>query len=132
MIPAVQPVSNSAISSPPSDEIAALTLDNRAMICDCNRASEALFHYCRSELVNQHVSVLLPQLADPELIPDGQPSSRLRFLCHAGHQFHAVTQGGRRFASALFFNCLNGPGYGRVSLMVRPADGPSFDREKAN
>lgn len=104
------------------EDMAAMTLDERGMIRDCNRASENLFNYCRSEMVWRHVSMLLPQLAELELMQNGQPNPRLRFLCHTGRHFQAVTQSGGRFASKLFFNLLNGGPQGGLSLIVRPAE----------
>ena len=105
----------------PNEIMATMTLDERGMIRDCNRASEALFEYRRSELVWRHVSLLLPQLADLELMQNGQPNPRLRFLCHTGRHFQAVTQNGAHFASRIFLNFLNSSQQGGLSLIVRPA-----------
>lgn len=102
-------------------EMAALTLDDRGMVCDCNPASEALFKYRRSELIRRHVSMLLPQLAGLELVQNGEPNPRLRFLCRIGQSYQAVTQCGESFAGQLFFNVLDNIGCGRLSLIVRPA-----------
>lgn len=112
----------SAIGSSPGHDLAAISLDERGMIRDCNRASEALFNYRRSELVWRHVSLLLPQLAQLDLMQGGQPNPRLRFLCHAGHHFQGVTRSGERFASKLFLNLLNSSKNGGLSLIVRPAE----------
>ena len=86
------------------EDLATITLDERGMICDCSRASESLFKYRRSELVWRHVSMLLPGLETWELIQNGQPNSRLRFLCRTGLPFQAVPRTGERFHSNLFFN----------------------------
>lgn len=106
-------------------EMAVLTLDERGMIHDCNQDSETLFKYPRIELVRRHVSMLLPQLAELELMRDGQPNPRLRFLCRSGRHYQAVTKHGRHFASDLFFNRLDGAGQGGMSLIVRPVAAPS-------
>jgi PAS domain S-box-containing protein len=103
-------------------DVAALTLDDRGMVCDCNRAGEALFRYSRSELVWRHVSMVLPQLAGLEMMANGEPNPRLRFLCRIGRQFQAVTHDGRRFASELFLSLLDSKGHGRLSLIVRPIE----------
>ena len=101
------------------DDVAALTLDDRGMVCDCNRAGAALFKYRRSELVWRHVSMLLPQLANMELMQNGQPNQHLRFLCRIGRSFQAVTQDGEHFSGQIFLNVLDQPGRGRLSLIVR-------------
>ncbi|MFA7270434.1 MAG: hypothetical protein WC073_13935 [Sterolibacterium sp.] len=101
--------------------MAALTLDDRGVIRDCNQASEALFKYRRNELAWRHVSALLPQLANLELMHNGQPDPRLRFLCHAGRHFQAVTQSGGHLASELFFNRLDSTECSGLKLIVRPA-----------
>ncbi len=103
------------------DDAAVLTLDDRGMIYDCNGACEALFKYHRSELVWRHISMLLPQFEELELMENGQPNSLLGYLCHIGLQFRGVTRDGRSFASELFLNCLDSAGHGRLSLIVRPA-----------
>lgn len=113
---------HSVVAAGAGEDMAAMTLDDRGMIRDCNRASETLFQYLRSELVWRHVSILLPQLAALELMQNGQPNPRLRFLCRTGRHYQAVTQTGRRFASELFLNRLNSTEHGGLSLIVRPAE----------
>lgn len=108
------------VSAGAEQDMAVLTLDDRGMVYSCNRAGEALFKYRLRELVCRHISILLPRLADLELMQNGQPNPRLRFLCHIGVQFRATTQNGGSFASELFFNCLDGKGNARSSLIVRP------------
>jgi len=102
--------------------LVSLTLDERGMVCDCNCAGESLFKYPRNELVLRHISMLLPQLAEVELIENGQLNPRLRFLCRIGRRFQAVTQDGERFASEIFLSLLNNTGHGRLSLIVRPVE----------
>jgi len=108
-------------------DVAALILNDRGMICDCNRDSEMLFKYRRSELVWRHVSMLLPQLAKVEMLENGQPNPHLRFLCRIGRYFESVACGGEHFASALFLNLLDSTGHGRLSLIVRPAEAAASD-----
>ncbi|MDD5175552.1 MAG: hypothetical protein PHQ05_03890 [Sterolibacterium sp.] len=115
-------VRRSLIATCTVENMAALALDDRGMIRDCNRASEVLFEYRRRELIWRHVSMLLPQLAELELMQNGQPNPRLRFLCRAGYRYQAVTQNGLRFASKLFFNHLDNAGQGGLSLIVRPTE----------
>lgn len=101
---------------------AVLTLDGRGMIRDCNRAGEQLFKYRRSELVWRAVSLLLPELAELELMQGGQPNPRLRYLCRIGRQFQVMTQAGECFRSVLCLNLIDSRGHGRLSLIVRAAE----------
>lgn len=103
------------------EEIAALTLNDGGLVRDCSRGGEALFKYCRSELVWRHVSLLLPQLATLELMQDGQINPRLRFLCRVGQPFQGVAQDGERFPTILFFNRVSGTTHQGMTLIVRPA-----------
>lgn len=101
-------------------EPAALIIDGRGMIRDCNRSGEALFGYRRSELAWRHVSMLLPKLAEFDLMPKGEPNPRLRYLCRIGQRFQVLPRDKNPFTGDLFLNRLNGPD--RLSLIVRPAD----------
>lgn len=116
-----------AVAAGAGDGSAALTLDERGMICDCDRAGETLFKYRRSELVWRHVSMLLPQLTELELMQNGQVDPRLRFLCRIGRPFLAVTRDGERFASELFLSVLDRTGHGRMLLIVRQAEEAASD-----
>lgn len=111
---------NSQISGIKQD-VAALTLDRRGVIRDCNSTSEALFKYHRSELIERQISLLLPQLAGSELIQDGQVNPRLSFLCRIGRSFQAVTQPGESFSCRLYLNLLDNQQHGGLSLIVCPA-----------
>jgi len=109
------------------EDLAVLTLDDRGMISDCNRACEALFRYRRSELVWQHVSMLMPQLAELDLMQNGQPNPRFCFLNRIGRNFQAVTQDGTLFDTELFLNLLHNNGHYRLSLIVRRVEEPACD-----
>ena len=110
---------------------ATLVLDERGMICDCHGACEALFDYGSSELLGRHVCLLLPQLADMELLQDGQPNPRLRYLCRVGQQFEAQRKDGARFDSEIFLNLLAAKDRGCLSLIVRPAASRTDEVETA-
>jgi PAS domain S-box-containing protein len=107
-------------------DMATLTLDENGTVRDCNQAGETLFKYHRHELIRQHVSKLLPELAELALVENGQPNPRLRFLCRVGFHFRAVAQDGESFASELFLNLLDHAGHARLSLIVRPANNPAI------
>jgi PAS domain-containing protein len=103
-----------------ADDFACLTLDSRGMICDCNATAESLFKAPRSTVILQHVSLLLPELAEMELMPNCEVNPQLRFLCRIGCSFQAVNQHGERFPIALIVRLLDSAGYGKLSLIVRP------------
>lgn len=106
-----------AESDPP-----ALTVDERGMICDCNRAIETLFGYRRSEVVWRHISMLLPQMEGIDLMPQGRVNPKLQFLCRIGKPFAALDRSGERFEGNLFFNDLGNPGTPTLRVIVRAAD----------
>ena len=101
------------------EEQAALTLDQCGVIRDCNEAGAQLFGYRRAELIRQHVSLLLPQLADVELLKDGRLNDRLRFLCSITGYFQGLRRSGERFASDLFLLDLFNSGCPDLRMIVR-------------
>ncbi len=105
-----------------SGDLATLTLDALGVIFYCNRASEKLFKYLGEEMLGQNIAILLPQLAELQLIQDGQANPRLRFLCRVGHHFQGVTKDGERITSELFFSVLDSAKSERLSLIVRPVE----------
>jgi PAS domain-containing protein len=104
------------------EDNARLTLDSRGKITDCNAAVETLFKSKRSALLRRHISVLLPQLAQLELVKSGQINPHLRFLIRIGRQFQALSQDGEHFASEIFLNVLGSAGSQQISLIVRPVE----------
>lgn len=103
-------------------DVAMLALDKSGLICNCDACAEDLFKYRRGELDGHHVSLLLPELADLDLTLNDESSRRLRYFCHIGRRFQAVSREGERFASELVLNVLDTRGYGRLSLLVRPLE----------
>lgn len=112
----IRPSSRSAWQDPP-----ALTLDERGMICDCSKAGEKLFGYPRQDMVLQHVSKLLPEFSEIQLVKDGQFNPQLSFLCHCGHHFRATNRLGNDFMSELHFVILNDTGIRQIRMIVRPS-----------
>lgn len=85
------------------DKSAALMLDERGMIKDCDAAGEILFGYKRGELGSRHVSLLLPQLGELELVQGGRPNPQLSYSCRIGRQFRALTRDSGDFIAELSF-----------------------------
>ena len=104
-----------------NQEQAALVLDERGMIRDCSKSGEQLFGYRRSELAWQHISKLIPQLSDIQLVQSGQINPHLEFLCHCGLPFQAQNQQGNTFASELHFIHLDRGERKIIRLIVTPS-----------
>ncbi len=107
------------ISEARSNDLATLSLDDLGVIRDCSRACEAVFGYMREALVGRHISMLLPQLADTDLVQEGRINSRLAFLCHCAFVFQARHRDGQSFAGELFINYLDTH---NVVVLVRNLD----------
>lgn len=97
-------------------DLVMLTLDDLGMIRDCSRACEQMFGYLPDELAGRHVSTLLPQLPETELVQEDRINSRLAFLCHCAFAFQARHRDGQCFTSELFINRL---GNHNVVVLVR-------------
>lgn len=107
-------------SSAAEDGVATFSLDHRGMIRACNGAGEHLFGYRRGEVIWQHISALLPQLADTDLVCDGRLNPRLLFLCRIGGYFRAQKQNGESFASDLYLLNLSNRDSSDLRMIVRP------------
>lgn len=97
-----------------------LTLSENGMIRECSRACGKCLGCSPGELLWQHVSVLLPQLAGIPLMLGGQINPRLRFLSHIGRQFELVGKSGARFLSEVFFTDIENLGRHYLHLVIRP------------
>lgn len=88
-------------------DLVVLTLDDLGVIRECSMACEQVFGYLPHELAGRHVSTLLPQLPDTELVQDDRINSRLAHLCHCAVAFQARRRDGQCFSSELFINRLD-------------------------
>lgn len=95
-------------------------LDKSGNIRDCNKTSEELFGYSLRELISQHISKLLPQLAELEVIHDGQFNRQFVYLCHCGCLFIAQNHYGVTFPSELCLVNLSHAGTQVLKLFVLP------------
>ncbi len=98
----------------------ALTLDERGMICDCSKAGEKLFGYGRKDMIWQHVSKLLPELSEIQLVKNGQFNAQLGFLSRCGQPFLAINRLGNIFLNNLHFVLLNYAGEYAIRVIVQP------------
>jgi len=74
------------------------------------------FRYLQDELAGHHVSTLLPELVETELVLEDRINSRLTFLCHCAMPFQARRRDENCFTSELFINRLNSE---NVVVLVR-------------
>lgn len=105
---------------PGDDNLAVIALNDTGEIRDCSRGCEEIFGYPANELAGLHVSTLLPQLGDTELVLDDRVHPRLAFLCHCAMPFEARHRNGTRFDSELFINRLDRH---KVVMLVRSLAG---------
>lgn len=99
---------------------AVLLLDGDARVLSCSARAERLFGYRHEELVGSHVSRVLPEFAQADLLPDGRLNPRVAFLCHCGRHFRALRSDGSTFAGELHFVTDLPAGRG-VRMLVRDA-----------
>jgi PAS domain S-box-containing protein len=109
-------------SSPPelgSIDLAMLSLNDMGIIQTCSPTCERVFGYRSDELAGHHVSTLLPELVDTELVMEGRVNARIDFLCHCAIPFKAQRRDGNCFTSELFINRLSAQ---NVVVLVRNLD----------
>lgn len=99
-----------------TNDLAVIALDDHGVICNGNDICEEMFGYAQDELPGCHVSILLPQLGDIELVQGERVNSHLAFLCHSGIPFQARRRDGGQFTIELFINRL---GAHNVVVLVR-------------
>jgi hypothetical protein len=100
--------SRQSYASPESSEVSkrepvSMFLDGEGNIIDCTECGERLFGFQRSELKNQHISMLFPFLAEVELLKNGHLNPFLHYLCNSGVSFQARACDGITFDSELHF-----------------------------
>ena len=105
----------------PGPQAVALVLDEHGIIRSCRLDGARLFGYTQSELAQQPISKLLPQLAGMPLVHDGRFNSRLDFLCHCGHLFAARDKQGAPRHCELHFVHLSYQDENTIRLILRPA-----------
>jgi PAS domain S-box-containing protein len=125
MTPSQRPQPNKPRFGPPPaanrhalamNDLAVIALDDLGVIQNCNGICESMFGYRQDELPGCHVSILLPQLQDTEVVQGERVNSHLAFLCHSGIPFKARRRDGGQFSIELFINRL---GTHNVVVLVR-------------
>ncbi len=102
------------------EETAVLTLYDNGTIRECNQAAAELLDCLPSKLTWQHISTIMPQLAETTLMQGEKINPNLRFLSHIGYGFEVIGLSGVHFACALFFNEVENFGRHCLRLIIRP------------
>lgn len=102
------------------DSTAVLTLCDNGTIFECNNAAGALLDCAPSKLTWQHISTILPQLAEIALMQGEKINPNLRFLSRIGYTFEVVGMSGAHFSSAVFFNEVETFGRHFLRIILRP------------
>lgn len=106
---------------PVIDDVLELTLTPQGVICDCVVPYGSWLGYRRSEIVWRHISALLPDLAEIEIMCGEELNPRLRFLSHIGHLFRLVDSDGKPCRGELFIRDTENRGH-ELRAMIFPAD----------
>lgn len=102
------------------DNPAVLTLCDNGTVFECNDAASALLDCIPSRLTWQHISTILPKLAEIALMQGEGINPNLRFLSRIGYTFEVVGMSGVHFSSAVFFNEFENFGRHFLRIILRP------------
>lgn len=111
---------NKSVSASGEEQTAVLMICDNGIIFDCNSAAGDLLDCAPSRLVWQHISTILPQLADMALMRGASINPNLRFLSRLGYAFETVGMSGAHFASTVFFNEIENLGSHFLRIILRP------------
>lgn len=100
-------------------DLAMLALNDMGIIQNCNQTCEQVFGFRQDELAGRHISTLLPELEDTELVLEDRINSRLAFYCRCAFPFQTRRRDGSFFSSELFINRLASQ---NVVVLVRSLD----------
>jgi hypothetical protein len=104
------------------EETAILTLYDNGTIRECNKVAAELLDCAPSNLTWQHISTVLPQLAETSLMQGKSVNPNLRFLSHIGYSFEMISLSGVHFFCAIFFNEVENFGRHCLRLIIRPIE----------
>lgn len=97
-----------------------LLLDDQGYIQEYSQSVESQFGYRRSELLRQHISCVIPQLSEVDLIMEGQLNPLLNYICHCDHVFEAINSQSDIVICNLRFVRIENSGRRLLRLIVRP------------
>lgn len=106
----------------PKDQIV-LMIDANGLIRQCNKTAGKFMGCPTSKLVWQHISSLLPQLGNMNLLADGQLNPRLRYLSRIGHHFQLDISDDIPHSACIFVHELESAGRYYLRLIICPDKG---------
>ena len=101
-------------------EMAILILFADGVIRNCNDEAVKLLDYLPNELTGQHISKILPQLAEIQLVQMQRVNPYLRYLSRKGHQFKIVNKEGIHFTGELLFRDMENFGQYHLRVIIYP------------
>jgi PAS domain-containing protein len=105
-----------------NSKFAVLILTDDGMIQSCNKKGMKLLDYRPEKLTKQHISKVLPQLSDINLLKGERVNPYLRFLSRIGHPFAVVGKNDQQFSGELFFNDLENQGQHQIVVLINPSN----------
>jgi PAS domain S-box-containing protein len=95
-------------------------IDDNGTIQDSFGQIEEMFGYWFEELKGRHISMLLPDLANAELVVNNRVNSAILFRCHCSIPFRGVNKHGHEHKYLVYMNLLSAPQSGRrFTLSIR-------------
>jgi PAS domain S-box-containing protein len=94
-------------------------IDEHGYIQDSFGQIEEMFGYWFEELKDQHISLLLPDLAHTELLSQNRINSILLFRCHCSIPFRGLNRNGHEHNYIVFMNLLSNQLGHRFTMTIR-------------
>ncbi len=94
-------------------------LDGRGYIEDCDGPVEQMFGYWLEELREQHISLLLPDLAQTDPLTQDRINPTLLQRCHSWIPLRGVSSGGREHKYIVFMTRVANQLGHRLSMTLR-------------
>lgn len=116
-----------ATSSNPSswelkDAICTFWVDEHGHILECCESVPMRFGYTDKELKGHPISLVLPRLAELQLMRNGSVNPRLYFLSHLGVAFQLIDREGQAHSCQMFVNQVTLPTGRALAVIVRTLD----------
>ncbi len=102
------------------NSFAALILSEEGVIQDCSKEGAKLLGYIPENLINLHISKLLPKLVEIELLKAQRINPYLRFLSRIGHQFELIEMNGKRSVGQIFFSDIDNEEGHQLVVLINP------------
>jgi len=101
-------------------QTAVLILNENGFICGCNNAAAELLEGSCHKIAGQHISTIVPQFLQAELLQEGKINPNMRYLSHIGYPFSLRSSNENTIDCNLFFNEINANGKLSFRLILRP------------